>query len=162
MPLFKLSKICDVFGKRRSNIDAHGGSEILQTYPSNIKISQGSDKLQCIKLKNKGIDRWYASCCKTPVANTMGSAKIPFAGVSIKLMKFASEDEKSRILGPVIMKAFGRSARGKMPEDAHATFPKSFMFKMMKFMLIGKVGSKNRPSPFYEGNTPVAKAKVLS
>lgn len=94
-------------------LDQYGGSEIFQTYPCYIKINQGKEKLTYTQLKPKGLLRWYTSCCNTPVANTMSSPKIPFAGVSVKLIKFSSDKEKHKVLGPVVMKAYGKSARGK-------------------------------------------------
>jgi len=91
----------------------------------------------------------------------MNSPKVPFVGVSVKLMKFASEEQKMKILGPVLMKAFGKYAIGDMPKDAHVRFPLSFMPKIMGFMLKGMFKKMNRPSPFFKGNEPVVKASVL-
>ena len=142
-------------------LDEFGGSEIFQTYPAYIKISEGSDKIACLQLKENSLMRWYTSCCKTPVANTMTTSKTPFAGVSVKLMRFKSEQDKQKILGPVILKAFGRSARGKKPADAHDNFPITFMPRILKFMLIGFIGSKFQPSPFFANGVSVVKPKVL-
>ena len=86
--------------------------------------------------------------CNMPVANIMNSPRIPFAGVSVKFMKFISEEQKIDILGPVVMKAFGASVRGDMPKDAHKKNHASFMFKIMKFMLIGFLKGLSTPSPF--------------
>lgn len=150
-----------ILGNEDKILDEYGGSEIFQTYPANIKITEGKTKLSCLQLTEKSLIRWYTSCCKTPVANTMTSAKIPFAGVSVKLMKFASAAEKQKILGPVIVKAFGRSARGKKPADAHDTFPITFMPRILKFMLMGFLGSKSQPSPFFVDGAPVVTPQVV-
>lgn len=92
---------------------------------------------------------------------TMNSSKIPFVGVSVKLIQFDNEREKLEILGPVAMKAFGKYAIGEKPTDAHPKFPISYVPKIMGFMLKGIFGKKNRPSPFYRDGEPVAKAKIL-
>lgn len=134
-------------------LDKFGGSELFQTYPAYIKITKG---------KENSLMRWHTSCCNMPIANTMTSASVPFVGLSVKLMKFSSEEEKLNILGPVILKSFGKSARGTKPLDAYDTFPKSYMLKMLRFMLVGWLGSKNKPSPFFTGNNPVSKPKVLA
>jgi len=147
---------------QKNILDEHGGSELLQTYPELMKITQGQDKISAIQLKEKGIYRWYTSCCNMPIANTMNSAKIPFVGVSVKLMEFSNEQEKTDKLGPVTLKAFGKYSIGEMPNDVHATFPLSFMPKIISFMLKGIFRKRNSPSPFFNGKEPVATVDVLS
>ena len=149
--------------KSRENIlDEHGGSELFQTYPKFMKITEGQDKISGVQLKDKGIYRWHTTCCNMPLANTMSSAKIPFVGVSVKLMKFGNEQEKLEALGPVIMKAFGRHSIGEMPKDAHSKFPISFMPKIIGFAIKGMFRKMNSPSPFFNGIETVANVEVLS
>lgn len=137
-------------------LDDHGGSELFQTHPCYIELTQGKDKLACAQFNEKGLLRWHTSCCNTPVANTMRSPNVPFAGVSTKFMKFASESEKDKTLGPVIMKAFGKYAKGPMPPDAHETFPKSFLPKIIKFMIRGYFASRKKANLFFDKQSPVA------
>ncbi|MFT5422118.1 MAG: hypothetical protein ACI9D5_002885 [Candidatus Endobugula sp.] len=40
----------------------------------------------------------------------MNSSKIPFVGISVKLMQFFSELEKAEMLGAITMKAFGKDS----------------------------------------------------
>ncbi|OUR86888.1 hypothetical protein A9Q81_27560 [Gammaproteobacteria bacterium 42_54_T18] len=58
---------------------------------------------------------------------------------------------KLKVIGPVKMKAFGKYAKGKMPQDAHPKIPLSFMLR-------GLFGKKNTPSPFFRNREPVVKA----
>lgn len=157
---------CQDFASHLNNkekiLDQHGGSELFQTYPVFMEISEGKDKIACIQLREKGLHRWHTTCCDMPIANTMGSSKVPFIGVSVKLMKFANEAIKMETLGPVTMKAFGKYSIGEMPKDAHARFPISYMPKILFFMLKGMFTKKNNPSPFYKGKEPLVNAKVLS
>ena len=157
---------CQNFASHLGNadkiLDAHGGSELLQTYPQYMEITEGKEKIACMQLKVKGIFRWYTSCCDMPLANTMNSAKVPFVGVPVKLMKFSSEQEKLEKLGPVIMKAFGKYSIGEMPKDAHERFPLSFMPKIMGFMIKGLINKRNSPSPFFNGKEPVTKVNTLN
>jgi len=143
-------------------LDEHGGSELFQTYPAFMEVSEGQDKIGCVQLRDKGLYRWHTTCCNMPLANTMNSSKVPFAGVSVKLMKFANEQEKMKILGPVTMKAFGKYSIGEMPKDAHPKFPISYMPKIIGFMLKGLFRKMNNPSPFFNGKEPIAKVNVLS
>ena len=157
---------CQKFAAHLNNeeniLDENGGSELFQTYPSLMEITEGQDKVCCVQLNQKGLYRWHTTCCNMPLANTMNSSKIPFVGVSVKLMKFANEQEKSEALGPVTMKAFGKYSIGDMPKGAHLRFPISFMPKMLGFMLKGMIGGKNNPSPFFNGKEPAVIADVLS
>lgn len=142
-------------------LDEHGGSELFQTYPQYLKITKGEDHLQCVQLKPKGLYRWYTGCCHMPIANTMASASTPFVGVSVKLMQFASQEEKRRIIGPVLMKAFGRYAVGGKPKDAYDKFPNSFIPKIIGFMMKGKLTGKASPSPFFQNRQPVVTPQLL-
>ena len=65
---------------------------------------------------------------------------------------------KLKVIGPVKMKAFGKYAKGKMPQDAHPKIPLSVMPKLLGFMLRGLFGKKNTPSPFFRNREPVVKA----
>ena len=62
-------------------LDPSGGTELYQTTLSNITITQGAEHLGCLRLSPKGLMRWYAGCCDTPIANTLPRHKVPFAGV---------------------------------------------------------------------------------
>ncbi len=146
---------------KQSILDKHGGTELLQTYPELMQITDGHDKICGVQFKQKGLYRWHTTCCNMPIANTMSSPKVPFVGVSVNLMKFSSEQQKLEILGPVTMKAFGKYSIGEMPKDAHPRFPISYMPKIIGFMLKGMLTRKSSPSPFFNGKEPAAKVSLL-
>jgi hypothetical protein len=156
---------CQSFATHLNNkekiLDEHGGTELFQTYPAYMEITDGQENIGCVQLREKGLYRWHTKCCNMPLANTMRSSKLPFVGVSVKLMQFNSDQEKMEILGPVSMKAFGKYSIGKMPTDVHPKFPLSYMPKIIGFMLKGMLGKKNSPSPFFKDGAPVTKANVL-
>jgi len=156
---------CQRFAEHLNNsdkiLDDHGGSELLQTYPSYVEITEGRDKIRGVQLERKGIYRWHTACCNMPLANTMTNSNIPFVGLSVKLMKFSNDKEKTEILGPVTMKAFGKYSIGDIPKDAHPRFPISFMPKILGFMLKGLLRGMSRPSPFFNGKEPIASIDYL-
>lgn len=143
-------------------LDARGGSELFQTYPAYLHITKGQEWIRGVQLKKKGLYRWYTGCCHMPIANTMPSSGTPFVGVSVKLMRFASESEKERVIGPVLMKAFARYAKGAKPKDAYDKFPLSFIPKIMAFMVKGKLKAKHKPSPFFKDGQPIVKPISLA
>lgn len=143
-------------------MDQYGGSELFQTYPAFMKITEGKANIGCVQLRNKGLYRFYTTCCDMPLANTMNSSKIPFVGISVKLMKFSSEQEKFNVLGPVTMKAFGKYSLGEIQKGVHSKFPMSYIPKVLIFMLKGLVGKKYNPSPFFNRKEPVVEVNLLS
>lgn len=58
-----------------------GGSDIFQTLPRDIVFETGMDNLSLLRLGPKGLFRWYAGCCGTPIANTLTTPGFPFAGL---------------------------------------------------------------------------------
>jgi hypothetical protein len=62
-------------------LDEQGGTEIVQVAQPRLSFSQGADRLAAVRLSEKGLVRWYASCCKTPIGNTMAGPKASFIGL---------------------------------------------------------------------------------
>lgn len=60
-------------------LDARGGTEIIQLARARLEISQGLERVRCLRLTPKGLHRWYAECCNTPLGNTVPA--IPFIGI---------------------------------------------------------------------------------
>lgn len=142
-------------------LDSFGASSLVQTYPKYLAFLEGRQFITCGKLSNKGLLRWYASCCNAPLANTMPSPNVPFIGVSTKVLKFASDEEKARLLGPITVKAFAKYAKGQKPKDAYNKFPMSYMFSIAVFMLKGKLLAKTKPHPFFKSQRPIAEPILL-
>lgn len=79
-------------------MDSKGGTAIYQTLPSRLEFTQGVEHLACLRLTPKGLYRWYASCCNTPLANTVG-AKLRFMGTLVAAYPDADAIEA---MGPVV------------------------------------------------------------
>lgn len=68
-------------GKPGDILDSQGGSDVIQVLPKNVTLTQGADALACLRLTDKGMLRWYADCCRTPIGNTLDSPKLSFVGL---------------------------------------------------------------------------------
>ena len=144
---------CQVFarylGREKDILDPNGGTEIYQLTPTDMHITQGVSELHCIKLTEKGLIRWYADCCKTPVANTV-SGKFPFAGVVhnfiVPAPKATSLDS---VLGPVIARIQGKYGYGTLLAGTHQTIHLKTMWRILKIFLKAKV-AKKKHSPFFD------------
>jgi len=74
-------------------LDEFGGTEIYQTSQSQVEISSGQEQLKSMRLKRKGLLRWYTGCCNTPVGNTM-NAGMPFVGIIHNFMAFENSQDR--------------------------------------------------------------------
>lgn len=61
-------------------LDAAGGTDIFQMAAGRVTLIRGADAMRCITFSGKVL-RWYADCCRTPVANTAASPRFPVVAV---------------------------------------------------------------------------------
>ncbi|WP_283643824.1 DUF6151 family protein [Marinovum algicola] len=73
-----------------------GGTDLLQVAPSQVTFTHGIGNLGLLRLSPQGLSRWHTTCCGTPVANTLKSAKLPFVSLSC-----AAHQGEDKLLGPV-------------------------------------------------------------
>jgi hypothetical protein len=102
-------------GRPDDVLDSHGGTEITQMSPAGVSFTAGADKIAAIRLTPKGLVRWYAGCCNTPIGNTMAASGVPVIGVVHAFIA-----APSAALGPVRGRGFAKSAKGgaaAVPKD---------------------------------------------
>lgn len=78
-------KDCQAYGRFLGTADiedAQGGSDLVAMAPTGVRFICGQGQIACMTLSEKGLLRWYAACCRTPLANTPRGAKLPYVGVS--------------------------------------------------------------------------------
>ena len=131
---------------RADLLDAHGGSDIVQVAPARLSYPRGADRIACLRLGPKGLYRWYASCCNTPLGNTVSPA-IPFVGILAQA--FASPDDA---FGPPVGGIYGKFAVGEPPPGT--TRPNLRLLARAIRMVLGwKLGGKTWPHPFFDRAT---------
>jgi len=63
-------------------LDDAGGTQVVATLPRRVRFEpQGLDALACMSLSARGILRWYAGCCSTPIGNTSRNARLPYVSL---------------------------------------------------------------------------------
>ncbi|MCG8589625.1 MAG: DUF6151 family protein [Proteobacteria bacterium] len=147
-------------------LDTHGGTDIFQMSPARLEFTRGLDQLACLRLTSKGMLRWYAACCKTPIGNTMATRQIPFVGL-IHACVDHEADGRSRdeALGPVRAGVNARFARGDRTQlDAHDRAPLSMGLGILGRLVAARLRGDHAASPFFDRGTgePVAVPLVLS
>lgn len=146
-------------GRADDVLDAHGGTEVSQMSPANLAFTAGADKIAAIRLTAKGLVRWYARCCNTPIGNTMAASGVPFIGVV-----HAFVDAPSAALGPIRGRGFAQSAKG-----GRAAVPKDGLPDLvMVARVLGKLlrwrlrGDHKRTPLFDAAGRPLVEPRVLA
>lgn len=147
-------------GRGADILDEAGGTDIYQLAPTKLEITQGMDQVECLRLTDKGLYRWYAACCNTPIANTV-SASVPFAGLVTVFVADPSQlDDR---LGPIRARVQVKSATGPLPEaPPHCQGTLRYMLRLGRKMLSWKFTGAGTPSPFFGSDgSPVRKARIV-
>jgi hypothetical protein len=156
---------CQAFARylRRAEqiLDRSGGTDIIQTTPNNVTFTNGIEHLACMRLTPNGLLRWYASCCNTPIGNTLANYKLSFVGLVHNCLESAplSLDEA---FGAIRMQVKTRSALGE-PKPEPFGLPRavwSIAGMLLKVRLDG--GYKRTPFFIPGSSTPIVTPKVLS
>jgi hypothetical protein len=151
---------CQAFArilKRRDVLDQAGGTDIFQMPPGRMRLTAGTDALRCLRLSEKGVLRWYADCCRTPIGNTAASPRVPLIGLIHCFMDHhADGHSRNVVLGPPLCRIYERSAVGPLPPTAPA--PPSFrIFVRRTSKLLGWwIRGLARPNPFFDESTNAA------
>ena len=158
-------KDCQAFahflGQADGILDAAGGTEVIQTTPANVTITQGQSKLACIRLREKGLLRWYTSCCNTPIGNTLPNFQFAFVGLIHSCLDGSGESLDGSF-GPIRMWVNTQSAKTPVPAKPVATF--IGMVRVMGMVVRDRFTGRFQSTPFFSPVTgvPVVKPVVLS
>ncbi len=151
-------------GRADEVLDTNGGTDVFPVVPAKIKITQGIENLKCLRLTETGLLRWYAGCCKTPIANTLASPKIPYAGTIHTIMNHAGDHQtREKALGPIYARIHARFGIGELPKGSHQSAPLKVILTTIKFLLLGWIKRQNQPSPFFNSvGKPVVEPYILT
>ncbi len=148
-------------GKPGEILDEMGGSDVIATLPQHVTFTQGMEQLTCMSLSSRGMLRWYASCCNTPIGNTARDFKVSHVGLLHNCLQEPSASLDSAF-GPVRMKVGMKSAKGKPKGMAVSTTVAllGFMGRLIRTRLNG--GYKITPFFNPDEGTPRVHPKVLT
>jgi Family of unknown function (DUF6151) len=142
-------------------LDAHGATEVLPTWPAQIHISAGAAEIRLLRLSSKGLHRWYAGCCRAPLANSFGHTRLPFTGL-IRARLDATDAALLARFGPV-HGIQGRYAPGGCPPGAARTATADDIRGVLVLLARGLVRGAKTPSPFFDRHgQPIVAATVLT
>jgi hypothetical protein len=138
-----------------------GGTEIVATLPKHVHFTQGLEALVCMSLSDRGLLRWYTSCCNTPIGNTPRDFKTPYVGlIHSCLAKGAPSLDDS--FGPVRMVLQTKSAKGKVKSTPISNVVT--LLKIMKSVVATRISGNYKNNPFFveDSGTPIKQPRVLT
>lgn len=142
---------CDTCRKVHAHLTQETVSEVhlLLSVPDALQIDAGQDKLAALTASGKGPIRWFTSCCNTPVANTLRSAKLPFMSFQTLLL---SDDV-----------ALGRPrALINQPDNKGTKGGAVMAFGVATRMLSSRLTGRWKDTPFFDAeNAPTATPQRL-
>lgn len=134
---------------RADLLDAHGGSDLVQVAPASIAFDRGTGNIVALRLSPKGLYRFYASCCKTPLGNALRPS-IPFVGLLTELCKSVPDSAtRDAVFGPPVGGIFGKFAIGQVP-GASEKASLGLVARTAWRILGWKLGGKTWPHPYFE------------
>jgi hypothetical protein len=134
---------------RADLLDEHGGSDIVQVAPSTVSFDRGSELVTALRLSPKGIYRWYASCCKTPLGNTL-TPQLPFVGIVTELFQQApSARPCDEVFGAPRGAIFGQFAIGEPPPGSEKLNVR-LLARTIRKILGWKLRGKTWPHPYFD------------
>jgi uncharacterized protein DUF6151 len=148
-------------GSTTAILDRQGGSDIVQVLPRNVILTQGLGSLACMRLTPKGLLRWYASCCRTPIGNTLATPKVSFIGLLHSCLE-AGQVPIADSFGPVVAWVNTASAIGS-PKPKVQGLGRSLRW-FIGTVLKARISGDYKRTPFFSAETgePVAVPQVLA
>lgn len=132
------------FGPDAGVLDFQGGTEIVQVARSRLRFDRGLDQLACLRLSPKGLLRWYARCCQTPIGNTLANPKIPIIGLIHTCLDAAALDHD---FGPVSALVHTHSAVGEPKPRQHGFY--GAIARCLLMIARDRVSGRYRRSPLF-------------
>lgn len=157
-------KDCQAFARflkaEATVLDPAGGTEVEATLPAAVRFTTGLEHLACMSLSPKGIYRWYASCCDTPVGNTPRNPKMSYVGL-VRACLDAPGEELDRALGRSRFTANTASAHGTVKATPVRTV--LAVARIGATLLKARIGGGYRDNPFFDAaGAPIRKPRVLT
>ena len=148
-------------GRAGDILDSQGGTDVIQTLPARVVFTQGKEMLACMRLSNRGLIRWYTSCCKTPIGNTLPGFRFSFVGLIHNCLEHSGASVDSSF-GPVRMRVNTKGAKGAAAPRAFGAT--SGILRLLAMVARARIDGSYKRTAFFSADTgaPIATPTVLS
>ncbi len=142
-------------------LDAHGGTDIVQVAPARLRFHRGDEHIVGVRLTPRGLHRWYAGCCDTPLGNTVGPG-IPFVGIVAEVFRGDGGRGPDAYFGPASGAIMGKFAVGGAPPGPTG-LQLGLLLRAIRKVLGWRPMGRTWPHPFFarETGAPSHPVKVL-
>jgi hypothetical protein len=114
-----------------------------------------------MRLTDKGLVRWYAKCCNTPIGNTAANYRLSFVGLIHNCLEAppASLDDS---FGPVRMWSFTKNAKTKIKGSSFGMVPG--ILKILAMVMRARLNGAYKHTPFFliDSGAPIVTPKILN
>lgn len=141
-------------------LDENGGTEVIQTLPGNVNFTEGTEALACMRLTEKGLLRWYAGCCNTPLGNTPANFRIAYAGLVHNCLESGDESLET-VFGPLRLRVNTKSAKGEPKPESMGLV--STILRVMGMLMRARIDGSYKQTPFFVASSgrPIVTPGVL-
>ena len=148
-------------GKAGKVLDRNGGTDIVAIAPNKFRFIKGRENLKAMRLSSKGMIRFYAGCCQSPIANSTPNNSFPFAGL---FRTFIAVDDRKleETIGPVRSRVQGKFGIGSLPAGTASVVSMRRILEFVMFMARGFIRGNSKGTPFFKDNHPVVEPYVLN
>jgi hypothetical protein len=144
---------------RADLLDAHGGTDVVQVPPASLTFDRGAQNIAGLRLTPRGLYRWYARCCKTPLGNTLNPS-VPFVGIALELFGDALDARGlDELFGKPRAAILGKYAIGEAPEGS-TKLNVTFLAHTLRLIVGWRLGRKTWPHPFFHRATRAPKHPI--
>ena len=142
-------------------LDKLGGTDIMATLQQYVTFTKGTEALACLSLSERGLLRWYASCCNTPIANTGRDLRVSYVGL-VHTCLGQSPRHIEAAFGPVRMHVNTKHAKGKVASNPLGAL--TSLLRIFASVARARIDGTYKRSPFFVAaeSRPVVPPRVLS
>jgi hypothetical protein len=146
---------------RADLLDPHGGTDIVQFPPASLAFQEGQERIVGVRLTPKGLYRWYARCCHTPLGNMVGPL-IPFVGVVTEAFQ-ARGQAPDEVFGRPLRAIMGEFAVGE-PTSGSRGIGAALLVRSLAKVIGWRLTGRAWPHPFFDRSTrkPIYPVTALS
>jgi len=140
-------------------LDANGGTDVVASLQAYVRFTDGIGQLACLSLTGRGLLRWYASCCNTPIANTPRDPRISYVGI-IHTALGRDEGRLDATFGPPRLATNVDSARDAVASNHIRTLTATL--RIIARVAQARLNGSWRRSPFFGSELrPLVNPRVL-
>ena len=135
---------------RTHELDALGGTDLVQTTSGRLSLTEGMDRIACMKMTPRGVLRWFATCCNAPISTCAPTPALPIYGIRRAALAI-DEAALDRRLGPVSARVFASHAKGDVRTLGPGTtrlLP--LILRNIRLVLRARRAGEHRRSPFFD------------